>query len=103
MAPSNHHHQYDRISPSSLDDKDADGPYSDQNSEDEPFLELRLPGRISRLRSSLPWALCAVFAATSTILAVILFQQPRCKIGQEYINDFSKSIKDYLIPLQADL
>ncbi|KAH8802198.1 hypothetical protein F5882DRAFT_457212 [Hyaloscypha sp. PMI_1271] len=90
-------HQYDPISPPSLDGKDADAPYSDQNSEDEPFLETNQPARLSRLRCSLPWILCAVFATTSAVLAFLLFQQPRSKLGQGYINDFIDPAK---IPLE---
>jgi hypothetical protein len=83
-------HEYDPIIPS---EKDADVPYSDQNSEDEPFLESRQPVRLSRLRTSLPWILCAVFATTSAFLAFLLFEQPTCKTGQGYVNDFSKGTK----------
>jgi hypothetical protein len=99
--PSSKHHQYDPISPPSLDGKDADVPYSDQNSEDEPFLETRQPVQISRLRCSFPWILSAIFATTSAVLAFLLFQQPRSKLGQGYINDFSKSFKNRLKPPES--
>lgn len=99
--PLSKHHQYDPISPPSLDGKDADAPYSDQNSEDEPFLETNQPVRLSRLRCSLPWILCAVFATTSAVLAFLLFQHPRSKLGQGYINDFSKPFKNILKPSES--
>ncbi|KAE9376628.1 hypothetical protein N431DRAFT_400882 [Stipitochalara longipes BDJ] len=87
MAPLKHH-QYDPISPSSFGEKNVDVPYSDQNSEDEPFLETRQPAQLSSLRSSLPWLLCAVFATLSGVFAFLLVQQPSCKVGKGYINDF---------------
>jgi hypothetical protein len=91
MAPSKHH-AYDPVSPSAFEEKDAEAPYSDQNSEDEPFIESRLPIRESRLRTSLPWILCAVFATTSFILAVLLFQERRMAPLQPYKHDFRESL-----------
>jgi hypothetical protein len=91
MATSKHH-EYGPISPSSLDEKNTDVPYSDHNSEDEPFLEPRQPMRLSRLRTDLPWILCAIFATISAVLAVLLFRQTG-RIGEGYINDFRKYIK----------
>ena len=96
MAPTKHH-QYDPISPSTFDEKDAESPYSDQNSEDEPFLEPRQPATSSRLRFWLPWILCAVFATTSGVLTFVIYQQqpcPTCEVGKGYINDFRKSTKN---------
>jgi hypothetical protein len=86
------HHEYDPISPSSLDEKDTGVPYSDHNSEDEPFLESRQPMRSSRLSTGLPWILCAVFAITSVVLASLLFLQTG-RIGIGYINEFRKHTK----------
>jgi hypothetical protein len=96
MAPSKNH-EYDPISPSSFGEKDVDTPYSDQNSEDEPFLEPRHFSQLSRLRLWLPWILFAVFAIISCVLAFLLFRQPTCKVGKGYINDFRKFTENFPI------
>jgi hypothetical protein len=89
MAPPEQH-DYEPVSGLSFEDKEVDVPYSDQNSEDEPFLESRAPLRLSRIKRSLPWILCAVFATTSAVLTFLLFRQ-KGRIGEGYINDFRKS------------
>jgi hypothetical protein len=89
MAPPEQH-DYEPVSGLSFEDKEVDVPYSDQNSEDEPFLESRAPLRLSRIKRSLPWILCAVFATTSAVLTFLLFRQ-KGRIGVGYINDFRKS------------
>jgi hypothetical protein len=96
MAPSKNH-EYDPISPSSFGEKDVDTPYSDQNSEDEPFLEPRNFVQSPRLRIWLPWILCALFAIISGVLAFILFLQPTCNVGKGYINDFRKFTENFPI------
>jgi hypothetical protein len=97
MAPSKQH-DYEPVSGLSFEDKEADVPYSDQNSEDEPFLEPKAPLRLSRIRSSLPWILCAVFATTSAVLTFLLFRQ-RGRIGEGYINDFRKCFHSIIIAI----
>ena len=101
MAPPEQH-DYEPVNGLSFEDKEVDVPYSDQNSEDEPFLESRAPLRLSRIKLTLPWILCAVFATTSAVLTFFLFRQ-KGRIGVGYINDFRKSFHARNIHLRAKL
>ncbi len=103
MAPSIQH-DYEPVSGLSFKDKDTDVPYSDQNSEDEPFLDSRGPLQLSKIKCSWPWILCVVFATTSAVLTFLLFGQKE-RIGEGYINDFCKSFyaRKFALASKAEL
>lgn len=103
---SSKHHAYDPVSPTAFEEKDTETPYSDQNSEDEPFIESRLSKRGSRLRTQLPWLLCAFFATTTAVLAVLLIQYRRMDSSRPDKYEFRKFYEIHMqisVKLTCDL
>ena len=86
------YHEYDPVGHSS-EEKYTGLPFSNPDSEDQPFLHRREPVRSSNLKWTLPWILCALFATTSGILTFLLLH-PRENLNSQrgYVNDFRKSI-----------
>ena len=85
------HHEYDSIG-QSYEEKDTEVLFSNPDSEDEPFLHSRELVRLSNLKWTFPWILCALFATSSGMLMFLLQQQKeRVSSQQIYANDFSKS------------
>lgn len=83
------HHEYDPIG-QSFEAKDEVVPTSIPDFENESFLYLREPTRLSNLSWIFPWILCAVFATTSGILMVLFLRQTtRVNSQCQYENDFS--------------
>jgi len=91
------YHEYDPVG-QSFEGKDTEVPFSNPDSEDEPFLHSREPIRSPNLKWTLPWVLCALFATTSGILTFLLLHQTENLSDQHrYANDF---IDPATIPLE---
>ncbi len=67
-------HQYDPVRPSD-EEKHAEMPESEPDSESDPFLSPRQSIRVSKLTRSLPWVLCILFASLSSVLLFFFYRE----------------------------